>query len=396
MKEPPFGLLAMLGTTEFFLILIVLAVAVASVALGIGLLVWAVTRLTKSSRPPIPPSPPGGGLSAPIPSPMDPPPVGQPCPRCKTLMTPGALHGVCPKCALAAGFATQPVSDSPDPRSGPRTPAPNPIDLAPHFPNLEILSLIGHGGMGWVYQARQPNLDRKVALKILPPGTGVDPAFAERFRREARALARLSHPNIVALHDFGQAGPYFYLVMEYVDGTNLRDRLRTRRLTPEEAFAIVPEICAALQFAHDAGVVHRDVKPENILLDARGRVKLADFGIAKMARGGGDITLTGPRDAMGTPHYMAPEQLESPDSVDHRADIYALGVVFYEMLTGGLPLGRFEPPSRGLHMDVRMDEVVLRSLERDPDRRYQSATAVKSDVERIHSETGPVPSSTPS
>ncbi|MBL9175735.1 MAG: serine/threonine protein kinase [Verrucomicrobiales bacterium] len=242
--------------------------------------------------------------------------------------------------------------------------------------------------MGWVYQARQPNLDRKVALKILPPETGGDPTFAERFRREARALARLSHPNIVALHEFGQAGPYFFLIMEYVDGTNLRERLRSRRLTPEEAFAIVPEICAALQFAHDAGVVHRDVKPENILLDHRGRVKLADFGIAKMAPGWGDVTLTGPRDAMGTPHYMAPEQLESPDTVDHRADIYALGVVFYEMLTGTLPLGRFEPPSRGLHMDVRMDEVVLRSLERDPERRYQTATAIKSDVERITSDPG--------
>lgn len=391
MKELPFGLIAMLGTTEILLILIVLAVTVASVALGIGLLVWAVTRLSKSSQSPLAPPPPGGGTSPRTPPPLNSPPVGQPCPRCGTLIRSGALHGVCPKCALAAGFATQSVSDSPEERGAPQTPAPHPIDLAPHFPQLEILNLIGRGGMGWVYQALQPNLDRKVALKILPPETAGDPAFAERFRREARALARLSHPNIVALYEFGQAGPYFYLVMEYVDGTNLRERLRSRRLTPEEAFAIVPEICAALQFAHEAGVVHRDVKPENILLDARGRVKLADFGIAKMAPGAADITLTGPRDAMGTPHYMAPEQLESPDTVDHRADIYALGVVFYEMLTGGLPLGRFEPPSRGLHMDARMDEVVLRSLERDPDRRYQTATAVKSDVERITSDQRPPP-----
>ena len=393
MKELPFGLMAMLGTAEVVIILIVLAVMVAATALAIGLVIWAVNRLSKPSQPPPPPSPPGEGPSPRTPPPLNSPPVGRPCPRCGTLMTSGALGGVCPKCALAAGFATQPCSDSTEERSGPRTPAPNPIDLAPHFPQLEILGLIGHGGMGWVYQARQPNLDRKVALKILPPEVGADPAFAERFRREARALARLAHPNIVALYEFGQAGPYFYLVLEYVDGTNLRERLRTGRLTPEAAFAIVPEICAALQFAHDAGVVHRDVKPENILLDTKGRVKLADFGIAKMAPGGGDVTLTGPRDTMGTPHYMAPEQLESPDTVDHRADIYALGVVFYEMLTGGLPLGRFEPPSRGQPMDVRMDEVVLRSLERDPDRRYQTATAVKSDVERITSEKGPSPAS---
>jgi serine/threonine protein kinase len=237
--------------------------------------------------------------------------------------------------------------------------------------------------MGWVYQARQPDLNRLVALKVLPPETARDPAFAERFRREAQVLARLNHPNIVAIHNFGQAGPYFYFIMEYVDGTNLRQLEQSRRLSPEEAFALVPKICEALQYAHDQGVVHRDIKPENLLIDVKGRLKIADFGIAKLADQSADITLTGPQHALGTPHYMAPEQLESPDTVDHRADIYALGVVFYEMLTGNLPRGRFAPPSQTQRMDARMDDVVLRSLEPDRERRYQTAGAVKTEVESI-------------
>lgn len=266
--------------------------------------------------------------------------------------------------------------------------APPPTEIAAHFPQLEIIELLGRGGMGWVYKARQTKLDRVVALKLLPPDRDGDPSFAERFQREARALARLNHPNIVAVFDFGQAGPYFYFVMEFVDGANLRQLERARRLSPEEAIAIVPKLCEALQYAHEEGIVHRDVKPENILIDGRGRLKIADFGIAKIVGKTEDITLTATRHALGTPQYMAPEQFEAPEKVDHRADIYALGVVFYEMLTGELPMGRFEPPSSHVHIDVRMDEVVLKSLERNPDRRYQTASAIKSDVESISANGG--------
>ena len=137
---------------------------------------------------------------------------------------------------------------------------------------------------------------------------------------------------------------------------------------------VVPKICEALEFAHNEGILHRDIKPENILVDVRGRVKIADFGIAKLvedARPG--TALTGSGRTLGTPHYMAPEQLEKPGTVDHRADIYSLGVVFYEMLTGELPLGRFQPPSHKVAMDVRLDEVVLHALEKEPSRRYQHA-----------------------
>jgi serine/threonine protein kinase len=146
----------------------------------------------------------------------------------------------------------------------------------------------------------------------------------------------------------------------------------------------VPQICEALQYAHDQGVVHRDIKPENILLDKRGQVKIADFGLAKLlGQEAADSALTGSRQVMGTPHYMAPEQMEKPLAVDHRADIYSLGVVFYEMLTGELPLGRFAPPSQRVHVDVRLDEVVFRALEKEPERRYQHASEVKTEVESI-------------
>jgi tRNA A-37 threonylcarbamoyl transferase component Bud32 len=250
------------------------------------------------------------------------------------------------------------------------------------LPHLEILELIGQGGMGAVYKARQISLDRVVALKVLPPEAGRDPAFAERFNREARALARLSHPNIVAVHEIGQAGEFYYIIMEYIDGVNLRQLMRAGHLQPEQALRIVPQICDALQFAHDEGVVHRDIKPENILLDKKGRVKIADFGLAKMlGRDSENWTLTGSRQVMGTLYYMAPEQVERPLDVDHRADIYSLGVIFYEMLTGQLPVGRFPMPSEKAGTDPHLDGIVLHALEREPERRYQQASEVKTDVE---------------
>jgi len=186
---------------------------------------------------------------------------------------------------------------------------------------------------------------------------------------------------VVTIHDFGIADGLYYLIMEYVDGTNLRQMIRSDELTPESALVMVPQICDALQFAHDQGIVHRDVKPENILIDRQGNVKIADFGLAKLLdRKTGGHTLTKTGQVVGTPQYMAPEQLEQPLNVDHRADIYSLGVVFYEMLTGELPLGRFERPSKSVSVDVRLDQVVLRALEKEPDRRYQHASEVSSEL----------------
>jgi tRNA A-37 threonylcarbamoyl transferase component Bud32 len=266
--------------------------------------------------------------------------------------------------------------------TGARPPPPSPADLAPSFPELEILSVLGQGGMGVVYKARHRRLDRLVALKVLPRELAQDPQFADRFAREARTLARLDHPHVVRVHDFGRAGEHFFLLLEFVDGANLRQVMGAGRLTPAEALAIVPQICDALQYAHDQGVVHRDIKPENVLLDARGRVKLADFGLAKLVdRPAGTTGITATGQVMGTFQYMAPEQVKAPQDVDHRADIYSLGVVFYEMLTGELPMGRFEPPSQAAGLDdARIDRIVLRTLERERSRRYQQADEIRTDV----------------
>jgi serine/threonine protein kinase len=314
------------------------------------------------------------------------------CPACGRPLAADAPEELCPACLIKAGFDTG-LAPEPGQPGQPRSFVPPAIaELAGLFPQLEIQKLLGQGGMGAVYRARQPALDRLVALKILPPQTSGDAGFAERFTREARALARLNHPNIVGVHDFGVAGGLHYFVMEYVEGLNLRQVQQAGKLSPCEALKVIPQICDALQFAHDEGVVHRDIKPENIMLDKKGRVKITDFGLAKiLGRDAKGLRLTGAQEVMGTPHYMAPEQIEHPQTVDHRADIYSLGVVFYEMLTGELPLGKFQPPSRKVQVDVRLDEVVLHALEKEPERRYQQVSQVKKDVETIVSRPAPGP-----
>lgn len=345
------------------------------------------------------------------------------CPRCGTPIPGAALGGLCPACLLQQGSATETGRGS---GQGRQFDPPSVAELEPLFPQLEILGLVGKGGMGAVYKARQKQLDRIVALKVLPPSIGDEPAFAGRFTREAQALARLNHQNIVTLYEFGkvQGGTgvppargtkgatvtdgaaggtplqLYYFCMEFVDGINLRELLHGARIEAREALAIVPQICDALQFAHDQGIVHRDIKPENILVDRRGHVKVADFGLAKIVKGPGEdafpsdertastpeephLDWTDAGKLMGTPQYMSPEQIQAPGAVDHRADIYALGVVFYQMLTGELPGKRLQPPSAKVQLDVRLDEVVLRALEKNPERRYQEASVLKTHVERI-------------
>jgi serine/threonine protein kinase len=271
-------------------------------------------------------------------------------------------------------------------RAGAAPPAPSIDELAPHFAQLEILGIVGQGGAGTVYRARQRTLGRYVALKVLSQQYAHEDSFAARFEREARALASLSHPHIVMVHDAGRAGPYLFLLMEFVEGTNLRGLLRLGRIDPRQALSIVSEVCSALQYAHDRGVVHRDIKPENVLLDVSGRAKIADFGLAKLVNPDSTTPLlTTSHQVMGTPQYMAPEQIERPSAVDHRADLYALGVVLYELLTGELPMGRFDSPSQKTDVDVRLDAIVLRALERDRERRYQHAAEIKTDVDAVSS-----------
>lgn len=254
-------------------------------------------------------------------------------------------------------------------------------ELADKFPTLEILERIGSGGMGCVYKARQKNLDRIVALKILPAELGRDKKFAERFGREARALAKLRHQNIVALYEIGEIDGLHFLTMEYMDGMNLREFMTVEEAGGIDVIDVMAQICSAVQYAHDQGVVHRDIKPENVLFDCRGHVKIADFGLAKLEQlATQDITLTGSRQAMGTLHYMAPEQWENPHTVDHRADIYALGVMLYELVTGRLPLGHFDPPSVLAGADPAVDAIVMKAMQSNADSRYQHASDIATDL----------------
>ncbi len=234
--------------------------------------------------------------------------------------------------------------------------------------------------MGVVYKARQKSLNRIVAIKILAPervGEG-------RIRRTLRprgascwpsSTTRTSSPSTTSAKTDG----LFYLVMEFVDGVNLRDLLRDGKLEPKQALAIVPPICEALQYAHDKGIVHRDIKPENLLLDREGRIKIADFGIAALMGADGESSRHAALHGTGTNR----DQRE----VDHRADIYALGVVLYEMLTGERPAKDLVAPSKKVQIDVRLDEMVLRALEKNPELRYQTAGEFRTVVETVSSPT---------
>jgi serine/threonine protein kinase len=378
---------------SFVIGMVVLVLIIGVVIIAVAGIIWGrhPTSPEAQANPqvqnPLPPHPPA------IPVPPSPPALfssgPRKCPVCEGMIPDDSPEGLCPKCLLGRCLN---VPQSPviavnagvtSPYNGP-SPAPLPADLASKFPGLEMLELLGQGGMGAVYKARQSKLDRIVAVKVLPQDWGKDSAFAERFAREAKALAKLNHPHIVAVHDFGESDGLFYLVMEYVDGANLRSILANGGLEPHEALAIVPQICDALQYAHEECIVHRDIKPENILLDRKGRVKIADFGLAKLIdKPRAAFTLTGSQMVMGTLDYMAPEQRLTPQQVDHRADIYSLGVVFYEMLTGELPMGRFAPPSQKSGVDQRLDGIVFRTLEREPEQRYQRISEVKTDLSAI-------------
>jgi predicted Ser/Thr protein kinase len=316
------------------------------------------------------------------------------CPNCGTALPSAGTDGLCPRCLMAEAMRVTEAAADPGNMGG----TVPPETLAPHFPQLEILECLGRGGMGVVYKARQKSLDRLVALKLLAPERVGDAKFAARFAQEARALAALSHPGIVTIHDFGQAGGFYFLLMEFVDGVNLRQAMQAGRFTPEQALAVVPPVCEALQYAHDHGIVHRDIKPENLLLDKDGRVKIADFGIAKILHADAPDPVPAESQPAGTAQYMAPEQKDH-GRTDHRADIYSLGVVLYELLTGEMPGARLQPPSsrvRGVQIDVRLDEIVLRALEAKPELRFQTAADFRTQVDAATTKTGPAaPDTTP-
>jgi serine/threonine protein kinase len=263
------------------------------------------------------------------------------------------------------------------PPAGERGWTPPTVEELQHvLPQYEMVALLGRGGMGAVYKAWQKSLDRQVAIKVLPAEIEHDEAgFADRFKREAKAMARLNHPGIVAVHDAGETGDgLLYYVMDFVDGTDVQQLLTERgKLPVGEAVSIATRICDALAYAHRHGVIHRDIKPSNIMLDSENRVKVADFGLAKIVAE--DAHTTAADLAMGTPDFIAPEVLAGAAPVDHRADLFAVGVMLYRMLTGKLPRGRFDPPSRLVEeLDPRFDTIIDRALQAEPAARYASAS----------------------
>jgi serine/threonine-protein kinase len=273
----------------------------------------------------------------------------RPCARCGAPLPVDRLDA-CPLCLLTAELAPATLGDA-----------------------LELVEEIGRGGMGCVYKARHRRLGRTVAVKLLSAAAAAHEDSRRRFEREARALAQLDHPNVVAVHDFGEADGQAYIVMEYVAGRPLAEALP---LSAEAAVDVALQVLDALAAAHRHGIVHRDVKPSNILMDERGHVKVGDFGIARLL--GDDAkgwTVTDARGAVGTPHYMAPEALAGA-APDPRMDIFSVGVVLYETVTGRLPIGTFEP------LPGPLDHVVRKALAPDPAQRYANAGAMRLDLER--------------
>ncbi|HSI16064.1 MAG TPA: bifunctional serine/threonine-protein kinase/formylglycine-generating enzyme family protein [Chthoniobacter sp.] len=259
-------------------------------------------------------------------------------------------------------------------------------DLQRGLPQFEILAMAGRGGMGAVYKGRQKSLDRMVAIKVLPPDIHDSSAdFAERFKREAKAMARLSHPGIVAVHDAGETTDgMLYFVMDFIEGTDVQRMLAAQgRFAPENALAITAKVCEALAYAHTHGVIHRDIKPSNVMVDTEGNVKVADFGLAKFTSAdSGSITASDV--AMGSPDFMAPEAMRGHADVDCRADLYAVGVMLYQMFTGAVPRGRFDPPSQAVPgLDKRLDRIVDKALQPDRNNRYSTAVEMQTQLARV-------------
>lgn len=307
------------------------------------------------------------------------------CPKCGSELSASDTNGLCPACLMAE--VMQPTQS--DAKS--KCPAVlTPEELAPLFPQYEIQRILGRGGMGAVYLARQISLNRLVAIKVLPADLLLDDGgplnFAERFKNEAQAMAQLSHPGIVAVYDFGQTSSgLLYIVMEYIEGTDVQQMVAQQgRLRSAHAMAVTAHVCDALAYAHSRGIIHRDIKPSNIMVSSEGVVKVADFGLAKMSHSSQTTGITQSGVAMGTLHFMAPEALTLGVAVDQRADIYAVGVMLYQMLTGKLPQGLFEMPSLQVPgLDPRYDRIVAKALREDRNVRYQQASELRHDLDAI-------------
>ena len=272
-----------------------------------------------------------------------------------------------------------------DPQTHPTFIAPEVAQLAPHFPGYDIEILIATGGMGAVYRAIQKSLDRKVAIKILPHEFSNDAAFCAGFEAEAKAMARLNHPNLIGVYDFGDVDGMLFIIMEYVPGQSLFHSSNATAIDPAEAIRLVTGICHGLAHAHENGILHRDIKPSNILLDLNGQPKIGDFGLARPI----ETKIQEGEEIFGTPHYTAPEVVNSPQAVDYRADIFSVGVLLHELLTGKLPADDRRPASAISHCDPRFDVIIRRATHQQPEARYSSASEIASELQVIAASAGP-------
>jgi serine/threonine-protein kinase len=254
-------------------------------------------------------------------------------------------------------------------------------NVCPNIKDYEIIKKIGQGGIAEIYKARQISLNRPVAIKILFPELTNDPDIVRRFDRESVVIARLNHPNIVHVIDKGQADGRYYFIMEYVDGTSFRELIHSAKISMHKKLDIIIMTLKGLDYAHKNGVIHRDIKPANILVDRQGNAQVADFGIAHIASRSPDIEVTSSDVVMGTMAYMSPEQKISSAGVDQTTDIYAVGVMIYEILVGKRPAGRFKLPSQiNPIMPAKFDEIVKKCLAQEPKERFQKAVDLKNAI----------------
>ena len=356
------------------------------------------------------------------------------CSKCGSRNPAEALH--CIRCGAKlvssneadtfAGISLPPLPPSGDPTLPPLPPRPAPasslnsmvtagpwgavaaaapaLDTVDFGPRYRIDRLLGQGGMGAVYKAYDKELDRPVALKLIRPDLASEPQAMGRFKQELLLASKISHKNILRIHDLGEANGVKFISMAYVHGQDLHGLLQRGRLSVDEAVHIIRQLCGALEAAHGEGVVHRDLKPQNVLLDEQRNVFITDFGLAKSLAVDTGMTMSG--QYLGTPRYMAPEQVESHQNVDHRADLYALGLILFEMVTGDVPFHADTPLQlmyKRVHETPRspaelnpdlppwLVQIIVKSIERDPARRYQSARAMLNDIDAARAPSVMIP-----
>ena len=295
----------------------------------------------------------------------------------KELSEEHSQDGTCEGCLLTQ-IQPRPAVQATD---APEMPSLTEVEAA--LPRFTILGIAGRGGSAMVYLAVDKDLDRQVAIKVIPTADEA-PEETLRVKREFTLMAKLRHGNIVVLHDIGRTDGFTYLIMEWMRGGSITNLLQLGKFSIERSIEVVTQICSVLRYTHSRSIFHRDIKPSNILLDRKGNAKLADFGLANgTSRLPHDTTITGSHQFLGTPQYAAPEQCKAGAAVDGRADLYSLGIVFFEMVTGSRPERLLQLPSRYSSELEPIDSVVAKALATDPEARFQSAEEFATSLEDV-------------